>query len=69
MSLKNLIGTKLEKSIVIIKALGGFQIKPLGKIKVSISKTRNKIITYFQVVEYDEFPILGVRQTRILPGS
>jgi len=56
----NKLNAKLEKSTVIIKAFGGFQIKSLGKIKVSVSNNRNKIITYFEVVEYDELPILGL---------
>jgi len=54
------LNTKLENSKVIIKAFGGFQITSLGKIKVSINNNRNKIITYFEVVDYDELPILGL---------
>ncbi|CAI6350058.1 unnamed protein product [Macrosiphum euphorbiae] len=57
------LNTKLEKSKVIIKAFGGFQIKSLGKIKVCISNNKNKIITYFEVVEYDELPILGLNDS------
>jgi len=54
------LNTKLEKSSVVIKSFGGFQIKSLGKIKVNIKNSKKEIVTYFEVVEFNVLPILGL---------
>lgn len=52
---------KLEKTSVIIKSFGGFQIKSLGKVKVVVKNKDNEIKTSFEVIEYDDLPILGLK--------
>lgn len=52
---------KLEKTSVIIKSFGGFQIKSLGKVKVIVKNKDNEIETCFEVIEYDDLPILGLK--------
>jgi len=56
----NKLNKNLEKSTVIIKAFVGYQIKSLGKVKVTVKNTNNLIETYFEVVDYEELPILGL---------
>ena len=45
---------------MVIRAFGGSQIESLGKVKVSVRNKYNEICTYFEVVNYDELPILGL---------
>jgi len=55
------MNNKLEETSVIIKSFGGFQIKYLGKVLKTVKNKDNEIETYFEVIEYDDLPILGLK--------
>jgi len=58
--------TEIKSSKVIIKVFGGTIIKSLGKVQVAVVGQSAKIITIFEVVEYDGNPILGYKDCKRL---
>jgi len=63
MPLKELkkLNKNLEKSSIVIKSFGGFKIESLGKVKVNLKNSKNEISTYFEVVNYNDLLILGLK--------
>lgn len=51
----------LEKSGVLIKTFGGFQIKFIGKVKVELNNKKDLRLVVFEEVDYKGIPILGFR--------
>ncbi|CAI6370305.1 unnamed protein product [Macrosiphum euphorbiae] len=55
------LNKNLEKSSVVIKSFGGFKIESLEKVKVNLKNSKNEISTYFEVVNYNDLLILGLK--------
>lgn len=55
----------LKDSSVVIKAFGEFKIKLLGKVEVLVKNNNNNTFqTNFEVVQYNDLPILGLVDCR-----
>ncbi|VVC25085.1 Aspartic peptidase domain,Zinc finger, CCHC-type [Cinara cedri] len=58
--------TEIKNSKVVIKVFDGTIIKSLGKVQVAVVGQSARIITIFEVVEYDGNPILGYKDCKRL---